>query len=307
MKIFNLLYLTTISLFLIACNTGKDKRGLIQPILQKKNISSKEKIEASFFLDKDDIIYQKDISKQHHEQPYSQDLAYKQIGNHFNYLPKDAQNAPSIILRREGYTTSYNPITKQPNWVAWQLTPKRISGSVTRKGIEFQPDYEVDNPVDTYDYFLSGFDRGHMCPAADNKWSKTAMKQSFLMTNICPQLHSLNSGLWNSLEVQCRNWTRKYGLIYIISGPIFTRKQHRTIGKHKVMVPEAFFKVVLCMEETPRAIGWVVKNIAEKGRKKTDFVNSIDQVERITGIDFFPALPDNIENKVEAEADFRLF
>lgn len=225
----------------------------------------------------------------------------------FNFLPRNPRNLPSKTLNRMGYTVSYNPVTKQPNWVAWHLTSWRTYGEATRKGIEFQPDYDVANPVDTYDYVRSGFDRGHMCPAADNKWSQKAMIQSFLMTNVCPQTHALNAGLWNSLETQCRNWARKYGSVYVVSGPIFTRGSHQYIGSHHVMVPEAFFKVVLCLEGKPRAIGWIVRNTDEKGRKKTHFINTIDQVERITGFDFFPTLPDKIENKIEAEANFTQF
>ena len=285
MKLPKLLVLSILFLSFCACNAGKDRRSLTKPILQSEYTDNKEETDAP-------------IAYNDYEQQHSDD---------FNYLPKDAQGTPAIILKREGYTASYNPTTKQPNWVAWKLSREHTTGPVKRNGVKFQPDNEVDNPVDTYDYMQSGFDRGHMCPAADNKWSETAMEQCFLMTNICPQLHTLNSGLWNSLENQCRNWAREYGKIYIVSGPIFTRGQHRTIGKHKVIVPIAFFEVVLCMEDTPRAIGWVVKNTVEKGHKKTEFVNTIDQVERITGIDFFPELPDNIENKVEGEANFSQF
>ena len=152
----------------------------------------------------------------------------------------------------------------------------------------------------------SGYDRGHMCPAGDNKWDRQALRETFLFTNCCPQLHSLNSGDWNDLEIQCREWARRYGDIYIVCGPVFMNRQHRTIGKNRVVVPEAFFKVVLCMNGTPRAVGFIYRN--EGGRHKMmSYVNSVDEVERITGFDFFAALPDNIERRVEANADFRNF
>ena len=128
------------------------------------------------------------------------------------------------------------------------------------------------------------------------------MRETFLLTNMCPQDRSLNSGLWNRIEMDCRKWARKYGDVYIACGPVLLNKAHETMGKNRVVVPEAFFKVVLCLRGTPKAIGFVVRN--NEGKKKRDqFVNTVDEVERITGIDFFPALPDSIENKVEAYAN----
>jgi endonuclease G len=148
----------------------------------------------------------------------------------------------------------------------------------------------------------SGYSRGHMCPSGDNRWSQQAQQESFLYTNCCPQLYSLNAGDWNDLEIKCREWAKAYGKIYIVCGPVLLNKKHRTIGKNRVVVPEAFFKVVLCLEGTPKGIGFIYRN--EKTNKPIkSYVNSIDQVERITGIDFFPALPDDVEKKVEAEAD----
>ena len=215
-------------------------------------------------------------------------------------VPKDI---PQQLLRRVGYVVSYNPETHIPNWVAWQLTEAHTTGPYKRKGIEFQEDNEAEGvKVNTFDYSRSGYDRGHMCPSGDNKWDKTAQEQSFLMTNICPQDHNLNVGDWNEMENQCRKWAKQYGQIYIGAGPILYRQKHKTIGTARVVVPEAFFKVVLCMAGTPKAIGFIYKNVGGN-RPKDYYVNTIDEVERITGIDFFSALPDDIEKKVEAESN----
>ena len=215
-------------------------------------------------------------------------------------VPKDI---PQQLLRRVGYVVSYNPETHIPNWVAWQLTESHTTGPYKRKGIEFQEDNEAEGvKVNTFDYSRSGYDRGHMCPSGDNKWDKTAQEQSFLMTNICPQDHNLNVGDWNEMENQCRKWAKRYGQIYIVAGPILYRQKHKTIGTARVVVPEAFFKVVLCMAGTPKAIGFIYKNVGGN-RPKDYYVNTIDEVERITGIDFFSALPDDIEKKVEAESN----
>lgn len=215
-------------------------------------------------------------------------------------VPKDI---PQQLLRRVGYVVSYNPETHIPNWVAWQLTESHTTGPYKREGIEFQEDNEAEGvKVNTFDYSRSGYDRGHMCPSGDNKWDKTAQEQSFLMTNICPQDHNLNVGDWNEMENQCRKWAKRYGQIYIVAGPILYRQKHKTIGTARVVVPEAFFKVVLCMAGTPKAIGFIYKNVGGN-RPKDYYVNTIDEVERITGIDFFSALPDDIEKKVEAESN----
>lgn len=206
------------------------------------------------------------------------------------------------IKKRYSYTLSYNHDTKNPNWVAWTITSVHASGSVQR--MDFIDDKDMPDPKGYLsDYYNSGYDRGHMCPAGDNKWSEKAMEDCFLITNMCPQNNSLNRGVWNTIEQQCRAWAKKYGKVYVVCGPIYLNQQHRKIGKNKVVVPEAFFKVVLRMGDNPQAIGFVCRNVSQKGKKKTDFVNSVDEVERITGYDFFSKLPDNIEDKVEAHAD----
>lgn len=209
---------------------------------------------------------------------------------------------PSIILRRKAYTTSYNSETHNPNWVAWHLTAEHVDGEIPRLRY-FIEDEQVPTPRATNeDYKGSGWSRGHMCPAGDNKWDKEAMRESNLLTNICPQHSSLNSGLWNVIERDCRKWAKRYEDLYIVCGPVYLNREHETIGLNKVVVPEAFYKVILRLTPEPAAIGFVVRN--NEGKKKKDqFVNTVDDVERITGIDFFSALPDDIENKVESQAD----
>lgn len=217
------------------------------------------------------------------------------------------KGTPEQILKRTGYVASYNKTTLLPNWVAWHLTAERTEGSAKRSGVDFAEDTEVPEPRATdWDYYNSGYDRGHMCPAADNKWSKKAMEESFLFTNMCPQNGNLNRGDWNEMEMACRKWAKKYGDLYIVCGPILYKCKHKTIGKNKVVVPEAFFKVVLRTGDNPQAIGFIYKNTSGN-RPKDSYVNTVDEVERITGIDFFPSLPDDVEKKVEAECDLGLW
>ena len=127
------------------------------------------------------------------------------------------------------------------------------------------------------------------------------MKESFYMTNICPQNHNLNRGDWKELEDACREWTCQNKTLYVVCGPLLYDRKHKTIGQHKVVVPDAFYKVVLSLTP-PKAIGFIYKNTS--GNKPLDaYVNSVDQVERLTGIDFFPDLPDSVEQEVEAECE----
>ena len=217
-------------------------------------------------------------------------------------IPVSKVKVSETIKHRLAYTVSYNHDTRQPNWVAWTLTRAHASGKLKRG--DFEDDMDMPSPKGTKaDYFNTGFDRGHLCPAGDNKWSQKAMDECFLMTNMCPQTHALNAGIWNSIEQQCRTWAKKYGKVYIVCGPIFLNKQHRKLGKNKVVVPDAFFKVILRTGKNPQAIGFICRNQSAKGLQKKDFVNSIDEVERITGYDFFSKLPDNVERKIEAKAD----
>ena len=129
------------------------------------------------------------------------------------------------------------------------------------------------------------------------------MNQSFLLTNMCPQDGSLNGGAWQKLEDKCRTWAMQFGGFYIVSGPIYSGgKVSRTIGTSKVAVPEAFFKVVLCLEGTPKAIGFLYKNDSSSQSIK-DCVCSVDSVEELTGFDFFYSLSDDIEDVVESDAN----
>ena len=213
--------------------------------------------------------------------------------------PAPLKGKSEIILNRKGFTVSYNKENKIPNWVAWHLTSEHVDGKYKRTG-GYQEDTEVPIPRATKeDYGSTRWSHGHMCPAADNKWDEKAMTESNLLTNICPQDKSLNSGLWNRIEQDCRKWAKKFGDVYIVCGPILLNKEHETIGENKVVVPEAFFKVISCLNPKPKAIGYIVRN-NEGTKKKDQYINTVDEVERITGIDFFPALPDEIENDVEA-------
>jgi endonuclease G len=204
-------------------------------------------------------------------------------------------------LKRTGYTLCYNADFKTPIWVAWELTKEEVTTGNEKRADTFVADPDVRGAkAYTKDYTGSGYDRGHMAPAGDMKWSKQAMEESFYLSNICPQVPNLNRGDWNDLEETCRKWAKKYGRIYIACGPIYESKNPKRIGNNKVGVPDAFYKVVLLnVDKDPQAIGFIFPN--ESGNNALEhYVRSVDEVEEITQIDFFPALEDDIENRIEA-------
>lgn len=207
-----------------------------------------------------------------------------------------------IMLTRTSYITSYNKNTRTPNWVAWTLTKDHTYGQNLRENERFEEDFDVPAPRATYqDFYNSRYDRGHMCPAGDNKWDEKVMTETFLLTNICPQNHGLNKEDWNDLEMQCRSWARRFGEITIVCGPLFEDTENqRTIGRNKISVPSGFFKVIYRAYPTPLAIGFIFRNDGSNQPWRQQRC-TVDEVERRSGINFFHMLPDDVEDEVEAE------
>ena len=205
------------------------------------------------------------------------------------------------ILQRTGYTLSYDAKNKTPQWVAWELTKEETRGKEERSDyFESDPDIK-GSKAEFHDYSGSSYDRGHMAPAGDMKWSKKAMEESFYMSNICPQDHNLNTEDWNDLEMKSREWARRYGKVYIVCGPIYKGIRNDFIGKNRVKVPDAFFKVILINDTKKQAaLGFLFENEAGE-RPLTDYLVSVDEIEKITGMDFFSALADDMENQLEKE------
>ena len=219
-------------------------------------------------------------------------------------IPLPLQGKAEQILVRKSYVLSYNKDLRIPNWVAWHLEKGHTDGAVKRPGNAWHEDLDVPTPrASSNDYKGSGWSRGHMCPAGDNKWDEDAMYESFLYTNCCPQNANLNSGTWNQIEISTRRWAERWGDLYIVCGPILFRQEHETIGENRVVVPEAFFKVIVCLNSKhPKGIGFICRN-TDGNRKKDLYVNSVKQVERITGLTFFPNLPKELSDAVKNDAN----
>lgn len=210
----------------------------------------------------------------------------------------------SRIKDYEGFRVSFNKDNHTPNWVSWELLGSETEGTEARSD-KFWTDSEMEGCPTTDDYRRSGFDRGHLCPAADQKWSADAMNDSFALTNIAPQDGKLNSGAWKTLEDKERLWARRDSAIVIVAGPIYEKVDTQRIGQTGVRVPSAFFKVIVAPYlAEPRGIAFVYPNTTAPGNME-NYVMTIREVENLTGYDFFKALPDDVENSVETVSSFR--
>ncbi len=221
-------------------------------------------------------------------------------------IPAYLTDRPEEIVQHEGFTLSYNNKHLLPNWVAWVLTAERVKGTEKRAD-NFQPDSDIRRgPIaTTYDYRGSGYDRGHMCPAADCKHSRQAMNQCFLMSNMAPQTHTLNAGDWEELESLCRRWATAYDSICIVCGPVLQKGvQYEKIGENGVSVPRQFFKAVMRWngDDAAQAIAFVFNN-DETNRPLSGYAVSVDSVESLTGINLFSKLPKRVEQRTEASFD----
>ena len=217
-----------------------------------------------------------------------------------NYLPTSTTGQ---IVKHQYYTLSYNEKYEQAEWVAYQATKSHLSRA-QRKRPYFIYDPLVKTKSANYrNYKKSGYDRGHLVPAGDMRFDLDAYNDTFFTSNISPQNHKFNAGIWNRLEGKVRYWTGKYGDLYVITGSIL-KPNLKKIGKEKVAVPEYFYKIILDNNgNKPKAIAFLMPNKpSEKALYK--YVVSIDELEKKTNVDFFPTLEDELENKLEATSSY---
>lgn len=204
------------------------------------------------------------------------------------------------VIEYHGFTVSYNHSTLVPNWVAYELTDFELNGSYDTKSTNFSRDPNlVGAQASREDYSRSGWDKGHMAPKADMRWSSLSYWQSFYFTNICPQDHDFNAGDWNTLEKHVRNWAKKYGRVWVVCGPIFTTNEYGTIGAAKVQIPDKFYKALLIKDGREySAIAYVMPNKAKHHPLK-DYACTVDELEEMIDRDLFPKLGDAVEEKIE--------
>lgn len=211
-------------------------------------------------------------------------------------IPKT--NSKDQIITHTGYSLLYNETHEQANWVAYELTKEE-----TNKLYERTDKFIVDPRVKTgtagnKDYEGSGYDRGHLAPASDMGWSAATMSESFFYSNMSPQRPSFNRGIWKKLEEMVRTWAIENSSVYVVTGPVLSDGL-QTIGANKVSVPNYYYKVVLDYREPNiKAIGFIIPNSGSQEELQY-YAVSIDSVETITKIDFFPLLQDEQEALIE--------
>lgn len=207
------------------------------------------------------------------------------------------------VISYSGFSLMYSQTHKQPRWVAYELNSNLQLGKYGRLN-KFEVDNNIKNgTANDQDFRYSGYDRGHLAPAADMSYSSKAMAESFLYSNVSPQLPSLNRGIWKNLELLVRNWgiPRK---LYVVTGPVLNGDLGH-LGKNRVSVPNLFYKALLGITKTDTmSIAFIIPN-AKSYNEISSYVCSIDSLENLVKIDFFHQLPDQLESKVERESCFK--
>ncbi len=209
-------------------------------------------------------------------------------------------NTNEAIIERPYYTIRYNEIHEQADWVAYKLSADSLEQEKFERKDDFRKDPRVrTGSAELVDYKGSGYDRGHLAPAADFSYDDYGLSQSFYMSNMSPQNPSFNRGIWKKLEEQVREWAIEEDEVYVVTGPILTENL-KSIGKNKVSVPDYYYKIILDIDEPEiKAIAFLMKNEGSK-EELSSFIVPIDKIESLTHLDFFPAMPDELENYLEA-------
>ena len=207
------------------------------------------------------------------------------------------------IIDRPGYALGYDELHEQAAWVICRLTAEELRTKVSSRSDDFRADPDIPTgSAMPADYKKSGFDRGHMAPAADMAHSARTMSDSFYMSNICPQRPECNRKIWKNLENQVRKFALAEQDVYIVAGPIFLKTPLRTIGANKVAVPDAFYKIIYDQTPPQKMLAFIVPNDGSSAPLQS-FVVTGGRVEEITRLDFFPLLPQSLQEELESSID----
>ena len=210
------------------------------------------------------------------------------------------------VVRHTGYTLSWNETYLVADWVAYELTAEELDTKEVSRSEDFRPDPSVKRSSQLEDYKNSGYSRGHLAPAQDFKWSANAMSETFYLTNMVPQKQNYNGGIWLKAENATRDAARITGIVYVVTGPVLTDGPFETIGPNNVAIPKQCYKALLVIDENGE-VHTIALSIPQEGIGKKEalskFVMTVDELEELTGLDFFCELDDAIENVVEATYD----
>jgi endonuclease G len=203
------------------------------------------------------------------------------------------------VVKHQYYLLSYNEKHEQAEWVAYQLHTSHLTNHDRDRPYFEEDPYVKSKSADWRNYRGSGYDRGHLCPAGDRRFSEQAYNETFYTSNISPQNRDFNAGIWNRLEMQVRYWTKKYNELYVFTGGIL-ENQLKTIGSEDVSVPRAFYKLVVKKRGNDYvAIAFLIPN-EESTLPLEHFVVSIDELEYKTGIDFLSGLTAKTQSELES-------
>ena len=207
------------------------------------------------------------------------------------------------VVDRVGYALGYIEYHEQPAWVVYKLTRDEVLTKVSKRKNRFKEDPEIPTgSACSADYQRSGYDRGHLAPAADMAFSEQTMAESFYYSNMSPQHPKFNRGIWKKLEEQVRHFAVRDGEVFIVTGPVLPKEKTITIGPNQVTVPTHYYKVVYDLTEPKKMIGFILPNTNVKTDLK-DFAVTVRQVEEQTGLDFFSLVPRPEQDRLETSID----
>jgi len=233
-----------------------------------------------------------------------------EIGEKSNYSEFDDSFLPTsttgVVVKHNYFSLSYSEAHEQAEWVAYELSKSHLSNN------EFdRPDFVEDRAVKSKSahwrsYKGSGFDRGHLCPAGDRRFSFEAYHETFLTSNISPQNNDFNGGVWNKLEQKVRYWAKKYDGVFVVTGGVL-KDGLQTIGSERVSVPEAFYKIILDTSGGQyKTLAFLIPN-EPTNNSFYEYVVTIDTIEAQTGIDFFPKFSTEIQQELESKIDLKVW
>ena len=207
------------------------------------------------------------------------------------------------VIRRQNYMLGYAEQSEQAAWVIYELLASELEGQRFERTNDFREDPKIRTGSATLaDYRKSGFDRGHLAPAADMAFSQVAMSESFYLSNISPQRPAFNRGIWRKLEQQVRLWAKRYRRLIVVTGGIVAADNTEYIGDEEVAVPAHFYKIVYDPQRQ-QMLAFILQNRGYKQSDLSRFIVSVDQVEERSGLDFFFMLSDEAEEAMESTID----
>ncbi len=217
-------------------------------------------------------------------------------------LEEPKYSKDELYIKHTAYSLVYDKAHKQPVWVSYQLLASALKPNFSRTNKYIIDTLITTGTADNADYKYSGYDRGHLAPAADMSWNDTAMAESFYFSNISPQLPGFNRGIWKKLENKVRTWAKTYDCLYIATGAVCSHPA-KSIGENSITIPTHFYKTVLIYNDTiQQGIGFMMPHANSK-KDVFDYAVSIDSVENMANLDFYYKLPNRKERKIESVYD----